>query len=393
MNNMLKSKDILCFSPSDWWGMNPSCTTHLMRQLSVNNRVIYVNPFSSDFLGAVGSPGSRRGLLSRVIRKLKSLVKIYSKVNSSFYVISPFFLPLQGISCFDRMNNFLITLQLKLICKFLGVRNPVIWVENLRAADIIDCFKGVCTVFHVSDLFSNDSYTNNESGLQCRERSILSKSHVVICVSESLYGRMVKCHKNVRYLPHGVDFDLFQRALKAGHEMEELRGVPRPIVGYFGTLTSHNDIELLEYCAINMPSVSFVFAGMITGGNYETLKKMPNVLFLGKLPYEKIPLLCASINVGLLPWVVDEWIQNCNPLKMFEYMSCGKPVVSVDILEAKKYPELVCVAHSKEEFKNGIEKYLMIDNPKWVQSRMDIASRHSWAFHCEQISDLIQPFL
>lgn len=393
MTILLKSKDIICFSPSDWWGMNPSCTTHLMKYFSRDNRVIYVNPFSSDIIGSIGTTEKRRGLWGRILRKLKSLAKICVKINDSLYIVSPFFFPFQGIGWIDAVNNFLISLQLLVLFRFLSVRKPIVWVENLRAADLFKIIVSDCIVYHVSDLFTDDSYIENQSILVRRENKILSNADLIICVSVALYDRLRTKFHNVSYVPHGVDYELFQNAMTLRSEMKELSGIAHPVAGYFGTLTSHNNIELLEYCAEKLAYVHFVFAGQITGGDYSKLKGLPNVTFLGKLPYDRIPLLCANIDVGLLPWKMDAWIRNCNPLKMFEYMACGKPIVSVPIREAENYPELVRVCETNEAFCEAIETMLRTDTGIQAKARMEVAERNSWAAHVATIGNLISDVL
>ena len=194
---------------------------------------------------------------------------------------------------------------------------------------------------------------------------------------------------NVFYIPHGVDFELFREAAQKRERIKELAGVPKPTAGYFGTMTAHNDIELLLWCARKLPNVSFVLAGQITGGDYSQLKQMNNVYFLGRLPYEKIPQLCAYFDVCMLQWKMSEWIECCNPLKMFEYMASGKPIVSVPIKEAMQYSDIISIAHSKEQFTDAIRWELLNDTPERAERRIEIAREHSWDKHVEKISELI----
>ena len=382
---MLENHDIICFGPSDWWAMNPSCATHIMKRLAQKNKVLYVNPFSSDLLSTI----NKKGFLPRITRKLKSLAQTVKRAETNLYVFSPIFLPLQGRPWIDAINNLLLKLQLKAVCYFLGILKPVLWLENVRAADMMNWFSSSLKVYHVSDLFSDDSYTTNRQ-LQCqREQRISDESDLVICVSRELYSMKQTTRENVHYIPHGVDFELFKQAAQNDQQLEELADVHKPIAGYFGTLTAHNDIELLLWCAHKLPNVSFVFAGQITGGDYSQLKQMDNVYFLGRLPYEKIPQLCACFDVCLLQWKMSKWIEYCNPLKMFEYMASGKPIVSVPIKEAMKYSDIISIAYSKEQFAGAVRWELLNDTPERVRRRIAIAREHSWDNHIIEISQLI----
>ena len=380
---MLQGHDIICFAPTDWWGMNPSCTTHIMQVFSTKNHILYINPFSSDLLG------EKKNITRRIPRKIKSIAKCLKRMGKNFHVFSPIFLPVHGKRIFDNINNALLHFQLTAVCRLIRMKKPILWVENPRAADILNCFKSKAIVFHVSDLFSKSRYVGNKDKLRERENHIINISNLVICVSQSLYENISRRHENVVYVPHGVDFDLF-RAAASNPPLEEIAHIPKPIAGYYGTLTANNDIELLLSCARHLPDVSFVLAGQITSGDYTDLAKLPNVYLLGKLPYGKIPALCASFDVCMLQWKMTDWIRSCNPLKLMEYMSSGKPIVSVPINEVvNKYSKLLSIAYNKNDFREAIVWELENDTHERSRRRIKIAQKCSWDNHITKISKQI----
>ncbi len=381
---MLEGYDIICFAPTDFWGMNPSCTTHIMKMLSRRNRVLYINPFSSDITG------ERKNIAGRIPRKIKSLAKFLRRVENNFYVFSPVFLPVQGNKATDKFNNGLLKLQLRMVCRRLGIKRPLLWVENLRAADLLELFEPAVTVFHVSDLFSKSRYAGNKEMLSRRRDKIVAASDLVICVSRALYDIEAAGHNSSFYLPHGVDFKFFRQASAAQSRPAELAGIRKPIAGYYGTMTANNDIELLLFCARKLPDISFVLAGQITSGDYSQLAKLDNVHLLGKVPYEQIPSLCASFDVCMLQWRMTEWIRCSNPLKLMEYMASGKPIVSVPIDEVvTNYSDLVSISHDKEEFCRAITWELKNDTPRRSARRIETASMHTWDRHIEKLSQLL----
>jgi len=384
---VLENYNIVCFGPSDWWGMNPSCTTHIVNRLAIKNRVVYINPFSSDLLGITG----HNGFMSRLFRKLKSMARPLRKITANLYVVSLFFLPLQGLELIDKVNNILLKLQLRLILWRLKMSGAILWVENIRCADIIPGFRWRLIIYHVSDMFAECPYTYNKNKLQRRENLVSEYSDMMVCVSRSLYEYKHNGQKNIYYLPHGVDFDIFRYVAQRRRFYESLYRFSHPLAGYFGTLTAENDIELLEYCAVNLPAVTFVFAGQITGGNYSGLMRLKNAVFLGRIAYEKIPQLCAVLDIGLLPWRPTDWIAKCNPLKLLEYMAGGKPVVSVAIDEvARNYSDIVSIAYTKEEFCRAIKWELQNDTRKRRIKRIAVAQAHSWENHNRLLCDIIE---
>lgn len=352
----------------------------------MRNRIIHINPISSDLLGI----RARKGLYTRIVRKLRSFLKFFRQVNPNLYVLSPVFLPFQGNPVLDRINNIILKTQLTTVMFLLRMKKPLLWIDNVRAADFIKNFSWQLIVYHASDCFEECPYTNNKAKLKEREAYVSNNSDVIICVSKKLYEAKQNVKAKVHYLPHGVDFEFFRKAVEDHQTFDRIFQRSRFIAGYFGTLTAQNDIELLEYCAVNLPNVYFVFAGQITAGDYGKLSKMPNVIFLGRVPYKKIASLCATFDVCLLPWKMNKWIANCNPLKLFEYMASGKPIVSVPICEiVDKYSGIVSLAETKEEYCNAIVWELNNDTDERRCLRIETARKHSWDNHIQRLSHII----
>lgn len=371
--------------------MNPSCTTHIIKRLAGANKILYINPFSSDLLGV--TKAKRKGFHQRLLRKLKSLTKWLKNPHKNLFVFSPLFIPIQGKKTVDGLNNRLLIWQIKLACWIAGIKKPLLWIENIRAADLLDYFKDAVKIYHVSDLFCHDGYVSNKSIQQLREEKVARASDLIVCVSKELYTLKKEKYNNVYYLPHGVDFELFDKAARQGTAIEEIQTVPKPIAGYFGTLTGSNDIALWEYCARQLPGVSFVLAGRITGGDYSRLQSMPNIFMPGHLPYDKIPFLCAGFDVCMLNWKMSPWIRSCNPLKMFEYMAAGKPIVSVAIQELEQYSDVVSIASTPEEFCRLLQWELEHDTEQRRLKRIEIARQHDWDQNVSALSGLIQDIL
>ena len=164
---MLRGRDILCFGPGDWWHMNPSCTTHIMRRLSTCNRILYVNPFSSDLPAR-----PTRGIGRRVLRKAVSCLRGLRRVSGTLHTFSPVFLPRQGHRTIDCLNNLSVRGQLSAVIRLLGMRPNLLWLENARAADALDWFPGIPSVYHVSDAFAECPYTQDHETLRAREERL-----------------------------------------------------------------------------------------------------------------------------------------------------------------------------------------------------------------------------
>jgi glycosyltransferase involved in cell wall biosynthesis len=146
-------------------------------------------------------------------------------------------------------------------------------------------------------------------------------------------------------LSHGVDSEQFSKPAKRALDLPN-RG--RPIAGFYGSLSNWLDYDLLNQTIAALPEWDFVFIGQIE------LSKLPitsadNVFYLGAKPHHELPSYSQHWTVSLLPFVLNEQIKACNPLKLKEYLAARRPVVSTDFPALTGYREHVNVVNNVED--------------------------------------------
>src|SRR5205823_13347203 len=159
---------------------------------------------------------------------------------------------------------------------------------------------------------------------------------LVFVVSETLLETKRRLNANTWTSPHGVDFEHFRRAQDADLAApDDAAGLPRPIIGYFGSLEKWIDFELIDYLAEHRPQWTFLLVGRVAvpAGR---LSQRPNVRWLGRRPYESLPAYGKLFNAAIIPFRINQQTLHCNPLKLREYLAMGKPIVSVDFPEVRK---------------------------------------------------------
>jgi len=131
----------------------------------------------------------------------------------------------------------------------------------------------------------------------------------------------------IHFVPNGTEIP--QDNLPMPHALEN---IARPIAGYVGNLQDRIDWDLLEEAAQHVPDVSFVIAG---GGakpvNIERLNKLPNVHFLGVVPYNKVQSYIAHFDVCIVPHKGTDLTRRMNPLKVYNYFAAAKPIVTTEV--------------------------------------------------------------
>src|SRR5438132_8766345 len=180
------------------------------------------------------------------------------------------------------------------------------------------------------------------------ERELARSVDVVVYTARHLLPHVNSLRpKQSLYLPNGVDFDHFARGDRS--LPPDLADVPRPIAIYVGSLDVWFDYALMNFAARHLPDVSFVLIGPDNIAR-KRLARLSNIFLLGSRSYESLPRYLHNADVGLIPFDVSahpELIHSVNPLKLYEYMACGLPVVAVEWAELLDLasPALLCRSH------------------------------------------------
>src|SRR5262249_55047001 len=143
---------------------------------------------------------------------------------------------------------------------------------------------------------------------------------------------------------NGADFEFFREA----DPLPELSNLPRPLVTYFGAIASWFDTDLLYDVAKSRPQYSFVVAGQIFNREISRLEGLSNVKLIGPRPYQQMPSLLASSDACIIPFKLNVVTHATDPVKLYEYLSQGKPVVSTPMDELRGFSDLIYLATPAE---------------------------------------------
>lgn len=207
------------------------------------------------------------------------------------------------------------------------------------------------TIYRLSDFVAE--FPGQVRGKAKCETEVICKTDIVLAVSQSLYEEAVKIRgtpKGVYLLPNGVDTKPFGVAWP---EPPEYKEIPRPRAIYVGTMASWFDWEFLVKVAAMCPFVSFILVGR--GSPPAPLPK--NVYLLGAYPPERIPAFVQHADVGLIIFKDLPRIARIEkPLKFYDYLAAGLPVVSVSYGNLRKGMEPYALfGANPEEFASALK--------------------------------------
>ncbi|MGI6164317.1 MAG: glycosyltransferase [Bacillota bacterium] len=203
-----------------------------------------------------------------------------------------------------------------------------------------------------------------------------SKASLVFAASYLLYEKYRNIHPNVYYVPNGADYEAFQIS---GLRPRDFPQRPGPVAGFHGALASWIDWNLVYHVARRLPRWNFVFIGPLLNITKDKLPYGQNIFFIKEKPFEELARYVNHFDVGIIPFQLSEMTKYSSPIKLYEYLACGKPVVSSPIYEVAMCP-LTRIANTAAEFADMLEKALADStaNPGLSKRFKSWAERNSW---------------
>jgi GT2 family glycosyltransferase/glycosyltransferase involved in cell wall biosynthesis len=190
------------------------------------------------------------------------------------------------------------------------------------------------------------------------------------------YGRPAVLVRNA------VDYQFYEEHCRLN---DRLANVKHPVVGYFGAIAEWFDVALVTAAARQRPEYSFVLIGGDFDVDISELRTLPNVQLLGQRPYETMPEYLYHFDVCIIPFKLNSITQATDPVKLYEYLSAGKPVVATHLHEVETYSEHVYLANDAEDFVAKLDAALAEDDPALVANRRELARQNTWETRCQQI--------
>lgn len=377
---VLRGRNILCFS-HDWTG-DPLSKTHLMRVLSKDNKILWINAIANRM------PTASSKDVKRIFTKLKRFTEPVKEVEPNIFVLNPLAIPTYGSSLVRSFNQRFLMSQVKKAMRKLGFETPLNMVFNPAAGLLAGKLGESEIIYYCVDDYTE--FTGVASGLKEIEEELFRKSDLVVVSAEKLYDDKKKYNENTEIIRHGTDWQHFRKSLDEATEIPaEIRDLPKPIIGFHGLLADWVDYELIKKLAEKYQNGSVVLVGKIAVDAEEKVKildDVENVHFLGRKPYEMLPNYCKGFDVALNPFVINDLTLAANPLKVREYLAAGLPTVSTDLPEVRIL-EHCLVGENHEHFIEKVEKALTSSPKGEVIS--DSISHESWDAKIEELREII----
>jgi len=262
----------------------------------------------------------------------------------------------------------------------------VLWIDSSRYMFALDRIPHRRSIFRPSEDMT--MIPNVPPSFVKRERELLDRADVVIAHSRLMIENYRKLtRREIHFFPNAVDFEFFRSA--PADPPEDYAGIPSPRVVCLGGMANPRlfDQNLIAHIARRLPDVSFVLLGRIYA-DVSRLKDLRNVFILGQRDYKRIPAYLKNADAGIVPYKKSPHSERVggDMLKLFEYMACGLPVVSLNFREFQTFHCPVLLAADYDEFAERLRGALNETDRRWY---VEFARLNSWETRFDELLKLL----
>lgn len=392
--------DLVVFLANDWSEFFRRYLFLSMARANIDCKILCIQrpicPFTTPFL-------KRKKFFDWFIRK-QNLIEVFPNLflYQPIVFLHDHLAPL--VPAATKLNKEVLSYQISKIIDKLGLRknNLVAWISDPIQEEYLGLIGEKISIYDCfDDYFAHvgNSFFRSISQFMLRETRILRKVDIVFTVSKKLYEDKSKFNNNTYLVPNAVDQLLFGKASDQSTMIpSNLSNVSHPIIGMIGNLNQRIDFDLIRHLAVAHPEWSIVIVGGWRGANanfinsscIKGLKKTANVHWMGHQPLEMLPNYLKAFDVCLIPYVPDDPFNiSCSPLKAYEYLATGKPIVSSSLPSVHEYSEVIRIGRNHEEFEKEI--ILALDEKGELQERRKkLAKDNSWDKRAEETYNILQ---
>lgn len=298
----------------------------------------------------------------------------------------PFDRRFRSVSVF---NQALLAIELNNLLKRMEISHAHIISFDHKASIIFKKLKvfGRRCYYVVDEISEFNWPMASKKTVLADELETIKLADVVIATSKPLVEKCLRYNRNVGLISHGVAIQNFDQCT---YVPEDILRLQKPIIGFVGKIEQWVNIDLIAQLADMLPEVSLVLIGPINI-DVSLLRKKTNIHLLGPRERDMIPSYLKMFDCGIIPFKQTQLTYSVNPLKMYEYLAAGLPVIGTPMqaIESREYLD-VFIETSPIDFADRIRKVLAEDSPDRRKIRIDFAYSNSWEKKAKQLVNLME---
>ncbi len=331
--------------------------------------------------------------LSTILKKSQRIGEIFrksrlEKLDNNLYLFSPKYLIHDFVANRNRLLEKLNLLVLRRSYRNLQGRlnidepNPIVWYYYPQQGYVGKLFERSFCIYEIYDnLVDNEGRPLSfAEKLQAKHRDSVD---LLLTASRKQHQKYSPLYKQSKFFGNGLARQTYEALIKDDiTALPEIEKINKPRIGYVGMISNRLNWSLITRLAEKKPDYNFIFVGPVADSTIvQNLTKYNNIHFLGPRDISQIPAALKSLDVGLLPYLDNDFFLYLNPLKFYEYAAAGLPSVSTNIEELNSFPdELVKIVPDEniENWITAIDNFIKADRKTIQKIGREIASKYIW---------------
>ena len=383
---MISGKTIVMIATVPWssaWQRQQE----LARQFAAHNQVLYVEPMGMRNHGPIA-------LMTKLLKIQKRgrnpsyRHKIGADRSVNIRHIKLAFIPWHGVGWINRFNGRWLSRQLRR--QLPGEQCQMLfWVCNPSDTVLALCqeFPRVVLVYDIAMRFAKRAdapayLTSSQTGIAHRANAIFYDN------AASLEDLPNAIREKAHFVPQGLH-DCFYELIEnkaSVRTYSALSSIPHPRIGFVGAGHDAFDIDLVRSIVKELPDAQVVLAGIF---DEASRLEHPRVHYVGAVPLHLVPTLLVGLDVGIIPYLINEYTAGVFPTKFFEYLAAGLPIVSTPLPELNRYKDYLTIA-LPEQFTEALAKALQ-RGP--LSPDRKFLNEQSWSVRFAKIEAILRPIL
>lgn len=355
----LRRADVICFSIIDW-ETRYQRPQQIMSQFAAHgHRVFYLS--TTRFL----PPDATQRCAVRMIKENVYEVQLAARRMPDVYG-----------EAIEGENQAALLASLEELRRSFGIDEAIGYVMIASWGNVALAAQqqwGWRTVYDCMDEWEN--FPGIKRPILDMELQLVARCDLLVVTAQRLYDKWRGYGRPMVLARNAADYHFYAQHCLPNKLLAESN---QPVVGYYGAIADWFDVELLAHVAAARPNYTFVLLGGVFDVDVAALKALPNVRLLGQQPYETMPQYLYHFDACLIPFKVNPITEATDPVKLYEYFSGGKPVVSVAMPEVAQYRDYLYWATDKDDFVAKLDAAVAEDNEELRARRRALARQHSW---------------
>lgn len=223
----------------------------------------------------------------------------------------------------------------------LGIVTPIAIVDLPFWRPLVEALPGAVLIYDCMD--HHAGFSTNTDAMLSEEERLLHAADAIVVTSAWLASRL-GAKRDVTLIRNGADVQRFA----ACPMLAPARS--RPVIGYLGAISDWFDVGLVARAAKELPDADFVLVGDVTHPDVSAAQRLSNVRFVGEVPYNDAPMHVHGFDVCIIPFLITDLTLATNPVKAYEYLAAGKPVIATAMPELAGMDGMVGIAADHESF-------------------------------------------